>query len=183
PLFSQISIGIERVVLVNVGLSSISFFGVVIAIFIGIGLVSKEIEKKTLYTILSRPVARWEFIVGKYCGLLMTLVVNAALMTIGFYSALLITAHELTVADTRLLVAVYFIILQFLMVTALTLLFSTFSSPIFSAVCAFALFAIGTFGDDLRSFAAMAHGATKWLTTVAAYVVPNMASLNVIARV
>src|SRR5262249_50820353 len=122
-------------------------------------------------------------IVGKYCGLLMTLVVNAALMTIGLYSALLITAHELTVADTRLLVAVYFIILQFLIVTALTLLFSSFSSPIFSAVCAFALFAIGTFGDDLRSFAAMAHGATKWLTTVAAYVVPNMASLNVIARV
>src|SRR5262249_59887497 len=130
PLFGTISIGIERVVLVNVGLSSISFFGVVIAIFIGIGLVSKEIEKKTLYTILSRPVARWEFIVGKYCGLLMTLVVNAALMTIGLYSALLITAHELTVADTRLLVAVYFIILQFLIVTALTLLFSSFSSPI-----------------------------------------------------
>src|SRR5262249_56389109 len=59
PLFGTISIGIERVILINVGLSSISFFGVVIAIFIGIGLVSKEIEKKTLYTILSRPVRRW----------------------------------------------------------------------------------------------------------------------------
>ena len=57
--------------LVNLGLSSISLFGVIIAIFIGIGLVSKEIEKKTLYTILSRPVRRWEFIVGKYLGLLL----------------------------------------------------------------------------------------------------------------
>ncbi|HZD94044.1 MAG TPA: ABC transporter permease subunit, partial [Candidatus Sulfotelmatobacter sp.] len=60
PLFGQISIGLERLILVNVGLSSISLFGVVIAIFVGIGLVSKEIEKKTLYTILSRPVRRWE---------------------------------------------------------------------------------------------------------------------------
>ncbi|HET9364795.1 MAG TPA: ABC transporter permease subunit, partial [Candidatus Angelobacter sp.] len=77
PLFGQISIGIERLILVNVGLSSISLFGVIIAILVGIGLVAKEIEKKTLYTILSRPVRRWEFIVGKYCGLLMTLVVNA----------------------------------------------------------------------------------------------------------
>ena len=62
-------------------------FGVIIAIFVGIGLVSKEIEKKTLYTILSRPVRRWEFIAGKYLGLLLTLVVNAVLMTVGFYLA------------------------------------------------------------------------------------------------
>ena len=70
PLFSQISIGMERLIVVNVGLSSISIFGVIIAIFIGIGLVSKEIEKRTLYTILSRPVRRWEFIAGKYLGLM-----------------------------------------------------------------------------------------------------------------
>ena len=66
PLFGQISIGLERLILINVGLTSISLFGIIIAIFIGIGLVSKEIEKRTLYTILSRPVRRWEFIVGKY---------------------------------------------------------------------------------------------------------------------
>jgi ABC-type transport system involved in multi-copper enzyme maturation permease subunit len=69
--------------LVNLVLSSISLFGVIIAIFVGIGLVSKEIEKKTLYTILSRPVRRWEFIAGKYLGLLLTLVVNAVLMIVG----------------------------------------------------------------------------------------------------
>jgi ABC-type transport system involved in multi-copper enzyme maturation permease subunit len=182
PLFGAISIDIERLVLVNVGLSSISLFGVIIAIFIGIGLVSKEIEKKTLYTILSRPVRRWEFIVGKYFGLLMTLVVNAALMTVGFYLALLITARGLTKADAGLLVAIYFIILQFLMVTAITLLFSSFSTPIFAAVFAFALFAIGTFSEDLRNFAAMSHGISKWFTSAAAYAVPNFASLNVISQ-
>jgi Cu-processing system permease protein len=181
PLLGQISIEIERLALINVGLSAISLFGVVIAIFIGIGLVSKEIEKRTLYTILARPVRRWEFIVGKFFGLLMTLAANTALMTAGFYGALLIYQHPLTRADAGLLVAVYFTILEFLMVTAITLLFSSFSTPIFSAVFAFSLFVIGTFSEDLRNFAALAHGATKWFATVAAYAVPNFAALNVIS--
>ena len=183
PLFSQISIGLEKLMLVNVGLSSISLFGVIIAIFVGIGLVSKEIEKKTLYTILSRPVRRWEFIAGKYLGLLLTLVVNAALMTVGFYAALLIFIGGLKKADAMLLAAIYFILLQFMIMVAVTLLFSTFSTPIFSAIFAFALFVIGTFGEDLKNFAAMSHGATRWLATAAAYVMPNFTSLNVIAQV
>src|SRR6476469_10639304 len=183
PLFSQISIGLEKLMLVNVGLSSISLFGVIIAIFVGIGLVSKEIEKKTLYTILSRPVRRWEFIVGKCCGLLATLVTNTALMTVGFYIALLATAHSLHRSDANILVAIYFIVLQLMIMVAITLLFSTFSSPIFSAIFAFALFVIGTFGNDLRNFAAMSKGATKWLAMGAAYVMPNFASLNVISQV
>src|SRR6185312_1959031 len=177
-----ISIGLERLILVNVGLSSISLFGVVIAILVGIGLVSKEIEKKTLYTILSRPVRRWEFIVGKYFGLLLTLLVNAAFMTIGFYIALLVTQHALHKADAGLLVAIYFILLQFMIMVALTLLFSSFSTPIFSAIFAFALFVIGTFGEDLKNFAAMSQGAVRWLTTGIAWVVPNFASLNVISQ-
>ena len=74
-LFGQISLGIERIVMINLSLTSISVFGVLIAIFIGIGLVSKEIDKKTLYTVLARPVRRWEFIVGKFSGLVQTLIV------------------------------------------------------------------------------------------------------------
>ena len=183
PLFSQISIDIERLVLVNVGLSSISLFGVIIAIFIGIGLVSKEIEKKTLYTILSRPVRRWEFIVGKYFGLMVTLVVNASLMTLGFYLALLINQRGLTAGDGRLLIAVYFTLLEFLIITAITLLFSSFSTPIFSAIFAFAVFGIGSFGEDLRNFADLAHGMTKWAAKAVAYLLPNFASLNVISQV
>src|SRR6185437_6247970 len=82
-LVGQVSIGIERLVVINLGLTAISLFGIVIAIFIGIGLVSKEIEKRTLYTILSRPVRRWEFVTGKFFGLSGTLVVNTFFMAIG----------------------------------------------------------------------------------------------------
>ena len=182
-LVGQISIGIERIVLVNLGLTAVSLFGMVIAIFIGIGLVSKEIEKRTLYTVLSRPVRRWEFILGKFCGLAGTLVVNTFFMAVGFFSALFYLAHRFHRADTGLLVALYFIVLEFVILTAITLLFSSFSSPLLSAIFAFALFVIGSFDEDLRGFAAMAQGATHRLATVAAYIVPNFASLNVIASV
>jgi len=99
------------------------------------------------------------------------------------FAALLIFIGGLKTADAMLLVAIYFIVLQFMIMVAVTLLFSTFSTPIFSAIFAFALFVIGTFGEDLKNFAAMSHGATKWLATAAAYVMPNFASLNVIAQV
>ena len=182
-LVGQISIEIEKLVVINLGLTAVSLFGVVIAIFIGIGLVSKEIEKRTLYTVLSRPVRRWEFIVGKFFGLAGTLVVNTVFMGIGVFAALLFVAHEFQKPDGWVLVALYFIILQFLIICSLALLFSSFSSPLLSAVFAFSLFVIGTFSEDLRNFAGMASGLTKWLATAIAYLVPNFSALNVISSV
>src|SRR6266480_7501587 len=87
-LVGQISIDIEKLVVINLGLTAVSLFGIVIAIFIGIGLVSKEIDKRTLYTVLSRPVQRWEFVVGKFFGLVGTLVVNTFFMAIGVFAAI-----------------------------------------------------------------------------------------------
>jgi len=179
----QISIDIERLVVVNLGLSAVSLFGVVIAIFIGIGLVSKEIEKRTLYTVLSRPVRRWEFIVGKFFGLAGTLVVNTFFMGIGVFGALLYVAHKFSSGDAQILTALYFIILQFLIICSLALLFSSFSSPLLSAIFAFALFVIGSFSDDLRGFAYLTHGIAHWIATGAAYLVPNFSALNVISAV
>src|SRR5579859_2990903 len=108
-LLGQISIDIERLFLINMGLTAISLFGLLIAIFIGIGLVSKEIEKRTLYTILSRPVRRWEFVIGKFLGLAGTLVVNTFFMALGFFAALLYVAHKFSASDAFILVALYFI--------------------------------------------------------------------------
>lgn len=182
-IFGQISMGVERLVLINLGLTAISLFGIVIAIFIGIGLVSKEIDKKTLYTVLARPVRRWEFIVGKFVGLTGTLTVNAGFMAIGFFAALLYLAHHFQFADIYLVVALYFIVLEFVLITALALLFSTFSSPLLSAVFAFSLFVIGTFAEDLRGFAAMSTGTTKLVAEGLAWLVPNFAAFNVISQV
>jgi ABC-type transport system involved in multi-copper enzyme maturation permease subunit len=182
-LVGQISIDIERLVVVNLGLTAVSLFGVVIAIFIGIGLVSKEMEKRTLYTVLSRPVRRWEFIVGKFLGLTGTLFVNTFFMAIGVFAALLYVSHKFQSSDAWILVALFFIVLQFLILCSLALLFSSFSSPLLSAVFAFSLFVIGSFAEDLRGFARMSHGLTQWLATGAAYLVPNFSALNVIGQV
>lgn len=182
-LFGQISVGIERIVLVNLGLTAISIFGIVIAIFIGIGLVSKEMDKRTLYTVLARPVRRWEFILGKFFGLVGTLAVNTFFMAVGFFAALLYVAHRFQRSDGWVLAAIYFIVLEFVVITALALLFSSFSTPLLSAVLALALFVIGTFGDDLRALASTMNGVSRWFVAVAAYILPNFASLNVISRV
>ncbi len=179
-LVGQISINVERQVVVNLGLTAVSLFGLAIAIFLGIGLVAKEIDKKTLYTLLSRPVRRWEFIVGKFAGLSLTLLVNTALMGLGVFAALFYVVHKFTLQDTSVLIAIYFIILQFLVVTAIALLFSSFSSSILSAVFALAIFIIGTFAEDLRAFAQMAQPPARWLAIGLAHLVPNFAALNVI---
>src|SRR6266478_3208973 len=100
----QISIGIEKLVVVNLGLTAVSLFGIVIAIFIGIGLVSKEIDRRTLYTVLSRPVRRWEFIAGKFFGLAGTLVVNTACMAIGVFAALAYVSRHFEGSDAPVLV-------------------------------------------------------------------------------
>lgn len=182
-LVGQITIGIERIVVINLGLTAVSLFGLAIAIFIGIGLVSKEIEKRTLYTLLSRPVRRWEFIVGKFAGLSLTLLVNTALMALGVFAALFYVVRSFSLQDTSIVVAIYFIILEFIVVTAITLFFSSFSSPVLSAVFALSIFIIGTFAEDLRAFAGMATAPTRWLALGLAYLVPNFAALNVITPV
>src|SRR6202795_4423829 len=110
----QISIDIEKLVVINLGLTAVSLFGLVIAIFIGIGLVSKEIEKRTLYTVLSRPGPRWEFIVGKFFGLAGTLVGTTFFLAIGVFAALFYVSHKFVRADALILIALYFIVLEFL---------------------------------------------------------------------
>src|SRR5439155_26184005 len=98
-LVGQISIGIEQIVIVSLGLSAISVIGLLIAVFIGVGMVSKEIDKRTLYALLAKPVRRWEFLLGKFAGLVLTLTVNTAAMAAGLLLALLYVKDRLERSD------------------------------------------------------------------------------------
>jgi ABC-type transport system involved in multi-copper enzyme maturation permease subunit len=183
-LMGSISVGVERIILVNLGLSAISVFGLLIAIFIGIGLVSKEIERRTIYNILSKPVTRAEFILGKYAGLLVTLFVNTAIMTAGFYLALAIQKGSLALSDFSLLIAVYFILLQLAIVVGVAIFFSCISTSILSAVFTFCLFVIGNFSSDIRWFGqGSGSPLLEKATTVLYYVLPNFEDFNVIDKV
>lgn len=183
-LFSSISVGIEQIILVNLGLSSISGFGLLMAIFIGIGLVWKEIERRTIFSILSKPVRRGEFVLGKYLGLLLTLVINTGIMTLGFYAALLYQKRTLEVADLVALEAVYFILLQLAMVVGLALLFSCISTPVLSAVFTFSLYVVGNFLEDIRWFGQETGSSlVESLTTGIYYLLPNFGNFNVISQI
>ncbi len=183
-LFGKISVGVAQIILVNLGLTSISIFGLFMAIFIGIGLVAKEIDRRTIYSILSKPVRRWEFIVGKFLGLFVTLVVNTAIMTAGFYIALYYQKRSLEWSDLIPLQAIYLILLQFSLVVGLALLFSCISTPILSAGFTLCVYVIGNLLNDIRWFGEETNSALlEGLTGVLYYVLPNFSDFNRISQV
>lgn len=180
-LAGDISIGIHRLVIINLGLTAISIIGLVMSIFIGVGLVYKEIEKRTLYTLLARPVKRWQFLVGKFGGLLLTLLVNTSLMTVGLFIALFYSERAFVRADLTILVAVYFILLELALVTALALFFSCFSSPMLSTLFTLAIYITGVFAADIRDFGQLTKSPLiEGFTRVLYYLVPNFHNFNAI---
>jgi Cu-processing system permease protein len=180
-LVGQISIGIEEIVIVSLGLSAISMIGLLMAVFIGVGLVSKEMDKRTLYALLAKPVRRWEFLLGKFGGLLLTLAVNTAAMAAGLFAALYYVKHPLERADGVALVAIYFILLKLALVVALALLFSCYTTPLLAILFTAGLYISGLFVKEMRSL----HGDTlapavqiflRWLS----YLLPNFENFDVL---
>jgi len=181
-IVGQISIGIERLVIINLGLTAISIVGLVMAIFIGVGLVSKEMEKRTLYSLLAKPIRRWEFLVGKYAGLLLTLGVNTSFMTLGLAAALFYVGRPYVRSDATVLVAVYFILLELALVTALALFFSCFSSPMLSTLFTLGIYITGVFAQDIRNFGELTgNPALRAATKALYYLIPNFHNFNAIA--
>jgi ABC-type transport system involved in multi-copper enzyme maturation permease subunit len=178
----QISIGIEESVIVSLGLSAISVIGLLIAVFIGVALVSKEMDKRTLYALLAKPVRRWEFLLGKFGGLVLTLAVNTAAMALGLLLVMLYVKHSLERSDAVVLVAVYFILLKLALVVALALLFSCFTTSLLAILFTAGLYIVGLYVQELKNLPVdvMSPGMalfTKWL----AYLLPNFENYNVMA--
>ena len=178
----QISIGIEQTVIVTLGLSAISLIGLLISVFIGVGLVSKEMDKRTLYALLAKPVRRWEFLLGKFGGLVLTLAVNTAAMGLGLFLALMYAKQTLERGDATVFVAVYFIWLKLALVVALALLFSCFTTPLLAILFTAGVYIVGLYVQELRNMPmqVMSPGMTaftKWLS----YLLPNFENFNIMA--
>jgi ABC-type transport system involved in multi-copper enzyme maturation permease subunit len=183
-LVGQISIDIEKSVIISLGLTSISVIGIFIAIFIGVGLVSKEMDKRTLYALLAKPLERWEFLLGKYFGLLMTLTVNTAAMALGLYAALWTVKHPLERADGYVLVAVFLILLKLSLIVALAMLFSCFTTPFLAILFTTGIYVAGVFAADLRQMKVVKlEAATVKLLHVISYALPNFENFNVMGAV
>lgn len=174
-ILMRLTLGEFHRLILDIGLGSINFFGVLIAIFIGIGLVSKEIEKKTIYTIVSKPVARFQFLLGKYLGLSFTLLINTAIMTIGLLAVLYL--QDVPVHGV-LFKALSMIMLEFMVITAMALLFSTFSSATLSAIFTLAVYVIGHLTPDLKAFGQKMEGLSQTVLEGMYYVLPNLERFN-----
>lgn len=179
-LVGQISLGIETVVLVSLGLSAVSVIGLLIAVFTGVGLVSKEMDKRTLYALLAKPIRRWEFLAGKFGGLVLTLTVNTAAMAAGLFLALLFVKHSLDWSDLSVLVAVYFILLKLAIVVALALLFSCFTSQLLAILFTASLYVAGLFLTEMRNLSGSRVGPlTQTFFSWISYLLPNFENFNV----
>ncbi len=172
-LLGDLTDGQEARTIVNIGLNAMLLFGAFIAIFVGVGLVSKEIEKKTVFALFAKPVRRTEFIVGKYLGLCLTLLVNVAVMALG------VTLALLYVGGTSLIGPVWasslLIFFELTVITAIAILFSSFSSPSLSALLTFLIFVIGHLSASLRDLGnSLGSTLASFVFNSLYYLLPNL---------
>jgi Cu-processing system permease protein len=193
-LLGQLTAGQDVKIIKDLGLTATSIFGVIIAVFIGIGLVSKEVERRSIYGLLVKPIHRYQLVLGKYAGLTLTLAVNVAVMAVALYAVLLYMswgvsplvqrAWDAPAVDPTLLEAIVLIFVELMVVTAIALFFSTFSTPILSAAFTFALFIVGHFSADLRNFEQVVDSAAAARVARTLYwILPNLAQFDIKAQV
>ena len=175
-VLAVLTVGDRIKIIKDVGLASISIFGVLMAILIGTGLVYKEIDKKTIFTLLAKPLHRAEFILGKFCGLVLTLFVMTGAMTVIFLA--IVYAHTLRI-EGGLLAAVAYIFLELILVTAVAILFSSFSTPILSSLFALAFYLIGHLSWGLELIIRkMSPGPGRTLVRALYAILPDLENFN-----
>jgi ABC-type transport system involved in multi-copper enzyme maturation permease subunit len=151
-LLGQMSLHEESRITRDVGLGGMLLFGVLIGIFVGVNLVYKELDRKTVFALIPKPIHRWELILGKYAGMLLTLAVLVAIMAAVLFSV--IAVQDLaTEHPSNPLPVVRAIVLTFgelAVVTAVAVLFSSFSTPLLSGAFTLGMFIVGHFTPELR---------------------------------
>jgi ABC-type transport system involved in multi-copper enzyme maturation permease subunit len=189
-LIGQLTAGQEVKIIKDLGLSAISLFGHFIAVFIGIGLVSKEVERRSIYALLAKPMSRTELLLGKFCGLVATLAVNVAVMTAALVAVLavyawltpphIVASWETTATDPRIVIVALLILAELAVVTAIAIFFSTFTSPVLAAAFTVGLVIAGQFGADLKNFEQVVDSApVAWAARGLYYLLPNLAPFDV----
>jgi ABC-type transport system involved in multi-copper enzyme maturation permease subunit len=190
----QLTAGQDVKIIKDLGLAATAVFGLFIAIFIGIGLVSKEVERRSIYALLSKPISRPQLVLGKYAGLVVTLAANVAVMTLALYAVLaymtwttpanIQTAWDAPGIDAALLKAFLLIFVELMLVTALALFFSTFSTPLLSAALTFGFYIVGHFNADLRNFEQVVESRTAaWLARGLYHLLPDLSAFDVKTQV
>jgi ABC-type transport system involved in multi-copper enzyme maturation permease subunit len=197
----EISVGDSLHVIADTGLTAVSLLGVMISVFVGTGLIYKEIDKRTVYTILSKPVRRGEFILGKYLGLVLTVMTCMALLSVGFLVYFRVMAGAVELAPGQepaskigklvfflhggritwpLAAALLFSMIEVALIISVAVMFSSASTPILSAVLTTVVFAAGRLSHWIPDF--MDHlgqtrtggSAAQFVLQLLYYLTPNL---------
>jgi Cu-processing system permease protein len=173
---SPLAVGARQKIVMDVALAAISIIGVLVAIFLGSALVHKEMEKRAIYLVLTRPVSRSAYIVGKLFGVAAAVAAVFAAMTAVMIAAIALGRGTLGPA---VFAAVYLSLLEAIVVSSIVMLFSTFTTPMLTSLFTLGLFAAGSLSGDLKTFAAKFGGAgMKAATELFYYLLPNLKAFN-----
>jgi len=174
-VLGMLTVGSEDKIIEDFGLSMIALFGTAAALFIGIGLVFKEIDRKTVFTLLSKPIRRGQFLLGKFLGLALTLAVNLVVMAAAFFA--LLAVRGLPAGD--LWVAIFLTYFEILLVTAVAVLFSSFSTPVLSALLATSFYVVGHLTWSLKLLEEMVESpAARAAIRMVYLILPNLEHFN-----
>ena len=176
---SALTFGEQYRIIVNLGLSAMEVFGTLIAVFLGAGLIARDVERRTVYPILARPISRAAYVASRYLGLVATLALNLAVMAAVFVAMLALYERSLRfLVDSPLLLVLLAMVVQLAMVAAIAAFFSSFSTPTLSAILALALVVAGHLASDLVRYWARQGAATRWAGKLAYVLVPNLEALD-----
>ncbi len=171
-----LALGETRRLTVDLGLSGIALLGLFLVLLVGTSLVAKEIERKTIYNLLSRPIARYQYLIGKWAGMSAALWVVCALLGTALWALLAVRGvhgHALSLAE-----AVYLTGLELTVVTSIAVLCSSLSTPVLSALYTLGFYLVGQWSYDLRAFAEKAPGVLGHTLSAIANMVPNLPLFN-----
>jgi ABC-type transport system involved in multi-copper enzyme maturation permease subunit len=184
-LIAELSLDQDKLIITRMGLTVMLFFGALISVFIGTGLVYKEIDKRTVYSMLAKPISRGEFVVGKFLGLSFTLLVNCVTMLLGTSVALLyLNNFQVTNVNWHFLTAGFLLFLELLIIIAFSLMFSAFSTPALATIFSIVVYIIGSLSQDILLFARTTPSIVlKSIARFFYYLVPNFSNFNYITTV
>lgn len=172
----ELSIGDTDKVVRGVALGGVSLLAAIVALFLGVSLVYKEIERRTIYTLAAKPIARWQLLLGKYLGIWLTLVAEVGLLFL-FY--VVIVSPQQGMPGMPVVVAMLMLVLELSLLSAWAMLFSTFAAPVTATAYSLCIYVIGHFADDLRLFGERAEPGPFKTTVLGLYrILPNLESFN-----
>lgn len=174
-VLSLLTLGFMHRILADLGLSAMQLIGTLLAVFLGSTVVAGDVERRVLYPIVAKPVSRTEYLLGRYAGLAVALLLNLLVMAVALAAVLVFEARSLSTLDAPLFAAVAMIGVQFVVIAAVAVLFSSLTSSTLAAIFTLCVAVAGQLTNEVRN---LWVGSAEWMGTVVWYAVPNLGALS-----